>query len=252
MTIRKPAVAGSFYPEEGLKEIIKSFFDEAEAKEVKHGMIVPHAGYIYSGKTAAIGYKSMLEFLRKNKKINNIIILGPAHQVAFEGIFQDKNNEWETPLGKIKLKKIAEVKDEEVPHEKEHSLEVQVPFIQFVAEELGRELTINPIIVGDLSEFEAKQYAELLSKETDCFFIISTDLSHYLNLSYAKDIDKETINAIINHEPQHLDACGKNPLKIIIEMAKIKKWEFKLLDYSTSAEESGDESAVVGYAAISF
>ena len=81
--MRKPAVAGSFYPSEGLNEMISQFFGKAETKEVKNGMIVPHAGYIYSGKTASVGYKSMLEFLKKNKEIDNIIILKPGRFFLF-------------------------------------------------------------------------------------------------------------------------------------------------------------------------
>ena len=250
--MRKPVVSGTFYPEEGLKEMIKSFFDKAEAKEVKNGMIVPHAGYQFSGKTAAVGYKSMLEFLKQNDKINNIIILGPSHQFHFQGILQDENEKWQTPIGEIKLKNIPEIKEDSESHLKEHSLEVQVPFIQFVAEELQRELTITPIIVGESSAFETEQYADILSKQEDCFFVVSSDLSHYMNLRYAKKVDEETINNILNYKTENLEACGINPLKIIIELAKMKKWEFKLLDYSTSAEASGDESAVVGYACIGF
>jgi hypothetical protein len=249
---RKPAVAGSFYPEEGLKEMIGQFFDKVEAKKVENGMIVPHAGYIYSGKTAAVGYKSMLELMKKKTAIKNIIILGPSHLVAFQGILCDKNESWKTPLGNIRLRKFPEIKDNEEVHAREHSIEVQVPFIQFVAEKLGRELTITPLLVGDLTPIEVKRYAEALSKTENCFFVVSTDLSHYLNFNYAQKVDKETINKILDYNPEKLDACGRNPLRIIIEMAKIKKWEFKLLDYSTSADASGDKGAVVGYAAIGF
>ena len=110
--MRKPAVAGSFYPSEGLNEMISQFFGKAETKEVKNGMIVPHAGYIYSGKTASVGYKSMLEFLKKNKEIDNIIILGPSHRVSFSGILLDENDEWETPpcrsYGKCEGREVSE------------------------------------------------------------------------------------------------------------------------------------------------
>jgi AmmeMemoRadiSam system protein B len=250
--MRKPAVAGSFYPTEGLSEIISQFFDEVKAGKVENGMIVPHAGYIYSGKTASVGYKSMLELLKKKKDIKNIIILGPSHRVGFDGILCDKNESWKTPLGEIKLMKFPEIKDNEEAHAKEHSIEVQVPFIQFVADELGRKLTITPLLVGELTNIEAKRYAEAFSKIENCFFVVSSDLSHYLNFAYAQKVDKETINKIINYDSEKLEACGRNPLRIIIEMAKLKKWEFKLLDYSTSADASGDKGAVVGYAAIGF
>lgn len=250
--MRKPAVAGSFYPTEGLKEMISQFFEKVKCGNVENGMIVPHAGYIYSGKTAAVGYKSMLELLRENKKVRNIIILGPSHQFGFNGILCDKNDSWKTPLGEIKLKKFPEIKDNEEAHSREHSIEVQVPFIQYVAEELGREITITPLLVGELTNMEVKRYAEAFSKIENCFFVVSSDLSHYLNFAYAQKLDKETINKIINYNSEKLEACGRNPLRIIIEMAKIKKWEFKLLDYSTSADASGDKGAVVGYAAIGF
>jgi len=252
--IRKAAVAGMFYPaqKEKLISLISGFFEKAKPSAAEHGIIVPHAGYVYSGKTAGYGFRSMFELLKEKDKIDNIIILGPSHYVYFEGILCDENNDWETPLGKIKLKKISEIKENKIAHAKEHSIEVQVPFIQFIAEKLKRELTITPLIVGELTQFEVRQYAEILLKQKNCFFVISSDLSHYLNLAYAQKIDKETIDNIINMKTEKLEACGKIPIMIAIEMAKLKGWRFKLLDYSTSAESSGDKNAVVGYAAIGF
>ena len=194
----------------------------------------------------------MMEFLKKNRDVKNIVILGPSHRVYFEGMLGDENNEWETPLGKIKVRRINEIKDDKIAHSKEHSLEVQVPFIQYVSEKLGRELTITPLIVGGLTAFEAKMYADILLKQQNCFFVISSDLSHYLNLAYAKKTDEETIKSILSLKYENLDACGKFPIMIAIEMAKAKGWKLKLLDYSTSADVSGDKNAVVGYAAIGF
>ncbi len=252
--IREAAVADAFYPgtREELHSLLDDLFASAKKGKVKNGMVVPHAGYVYSGKTAAVGYKAMLELLKEKPEISNVIILGPSHQVYFEGLLIDANEEWETPLGRVKLRKIPEIKEDSQAHAREHSLEVQVPFIQVVSEKLGRELTITPIAVGDINDMEAKNYAEVLLKQQNCFFIISSDLSHFLSLDYAEKTDKETISNILDFKTQNLEACGKMPLMIAIEMAKIKKWKFRLLDYSTSADATGDESAVVGYACIGF
>ena len=251
---RKPAVAGMFYPadKKELNKMLSEFLKESRTEEkALNGIIVPHAGYIYSGKTAAFAYNAFMNFLKENQ-IRNLVILGPAHRVYINDIYQDSNKTWETPLGKIELKKIEEIKSSEKFHLGEHSMEVQIPFVQKILEETKKKIEITPIIVGEITEEQAKKYAEILLKLGNAFFIISSDLSHFVPKTEAEKIDYETIKRIISKNYENIDACGKYPLMIAIEMAKSKNWSFKLLKYSTSAEASNDESAVVGYASLAF
>ncbi|MBW3023278.1 AmmeMemoRadiSam system protein B [Candidatus Woesearchaeota archaeon] len=254
MTTRKAAVAGMFYPADRkeLDKTIIGLLKECQTPEkAENGIIVPHAGYVYSGKTAAYAYNSFLNVL-KEKQFSKIIILGPAHQISFDRVFQDQNKSWETPLGKIELAKFKELKESGKSHLKEHSVEVQVPFVQKVLELAKKKIPIMPMVVGELDEEKAKKYAEFFSKQDNCFFIISTDLSHFMPKNEAEMVDRQTVQEIMNKNYGSIDACGRYPLMIAVEMAKIKNWQFRLLKYSTSAEASGDESSVVGYASFIF
>ena len=181
-----------------------------------------------------------------------MIILGPAHRAYINEIYQDENKTWETPLGRIELKKIEQVKSSSKSHTGEHSIEVQIPFVQKVLEEAKKKIAITPIIVGEITEEQAREYADILSRLENSFFIVSTDLSHFMPKAEAEKADYETIKKITSKNHEDIDACGKYPLMIAIEMAKIKNWQFKLLKYSTSAEAGGDESSVVGYASLIF
>ncbi|MEM4337029.1 MAG: AmmeMemoRadiSam system protein B, partial [Candidatus Woesearchaeota archaeon] len=159
---------------------------------------------------------------------------------------------WETPLGKINLKKIEVIKSNKRPHINEHSIEVQLPFVQFISQITKQEFGITPICVGEITKPQAVEYAKILSNIDNSFFIVSTDLSHFLPYEEATAKDKETIKKIINKDYEGIDACGIYPLMIIIEIAKLKNWSFKLLNYSTSAETNNDKTAVVGYASFLF
>ena len=252
--VRKPAVAGMFYPAEKkeLNKMLSEFLKMSRTDEKAiNGIIVPHAGYIYSGKTAAFAYNAFLNFLKENQ-VRNLVILGPAHRIYIRDIYQDANEKWETPLGKIELKKIEGIKSSSKAHAGEHSIEVQLPFVQKILEETKNKIEITPIIVGEITGEQTKNYAEILLKLPNSFFIISSDLSHFMTKSEAEKTDKETIKSIMLKNYESLDACGKYPLMIAVEMAKIKNWNFKLLKYSTSADESGDENSVVGYASLIF
>ena len=251
---RKPAVAGMFYPAEKkeLNKVISEFLKESKTGEkAENGIVVPHAGCIYSGKTAAFAYNAFLNFLKENQ-VRNLVILGPAHRAYINEIYQDSSKSWETPLGKIGLKKVAEIRESAKAHLGEHSIEVQIPFVQELVQETKKKIEITPIIVGEITEEQAKKYAEILSKLENAFFIISSDLSHFLPKEEAEKRDYETIRKIINLDYADIDACGKYPLMIAIEMAKLKNWQFKLLKYSTSADAGGDEAGVVGYASLIF
>ena len=247
-SIRKPAVSGMFYPseEKKLKEIVENLMNLAEGDTITnlHGIIVPHAGYIYSGRTACYAYKKL------SKKFKKIIILGPNHAAYTDKAVIDDNDYWETPLGNVKIKRINDFEINGFPHHKEHSIEVNVPFFQYL---FGNDILLTPIVVGDIEENEIKVYAEKIISELDdeTLLVISTDLSHFHNLDAAKEIDSKTIENI-EELGDEINACGENPLKILKEICKIKDWKINFIHYSTSADATEDESRVVGYASFWF
>ncbi len=207
-----------------------------------HGIIVPHAGYEYSGKVAGKAYS-----LLKNKKIDKIAILAPSHYAAFSGTVS--GNELSTPLGSIKILENDFPKSDSILR-REHSLDVQLPFIQKVLP----EARILPLVVGELSSEQAQELAAKLSAQ-ELFFIISSDLSHFNKYEKAKELDMETIELIEDLDLENfnnIDACGKFPLLVLFYLCKLKGWKPKLLEYKNSGDVTGDKSSVVGYASFVF
>jgi AmmeMemoRadiSam system protein B len=244
--IRKARYAGSFYPKENkeLSKMIERFLKNAKQKKIKgklKGLLVPHAGYIYSGQVAAFAYK----LLRKNE--NKVILFGPSHQIYLEGAFGFLGK-WQTPIGEIN---VSSAQLPIVENDNEHSLEVQVPFLQYGC----KDFTLMPIIYGEISP---EELADIINSEMDdtSILIASSDLSHYLSYELAKKIDTETINAILDLDLQRFlqigDACGKTGIAALIILAKKHKWKPILLDYKNSGDTAGDKKGVVGYAAIAF
>jgi AmmeMemoRadiSam system protein B len=257
--LRKPAVAGSFYPgsEDTLRHTIKDFLEKVSLPknipftDIK-AAIVPHAGYFYSGLTATFAYKT----LSKKKNLSHFILLGPSHFSLFTGACQDPADFWETPLGKVKVKHLPEeppIITNSEPHLKEHCLEVQLPFLQLIF----KTFSITPIVISENCDYLklAKVIKPLLNKNS--FLIISSDLSHYYPQNMAKQIDKATLRKIKKLDAKLLksrkyEACGKPAILTTIELAKLLEWKPKLLHYETSQAASGDQSRVVGYASIIF
>lgn len=254
--VRLPTVAGTFYTDDR-KELIKQleeFFGHTRRiirnKKIK-ALIVPHAGYIYSGLTASWGYKQLFQ----NSNNNHFVLIGPSHHYHFEGIVASQSKTWQTPLGLIqhispKTNKGISVGN--LQHAIEHSLEVQLPFLQYLYE----DFSITSFLTGYSVNFEdAALY--LINNFSNSIHIISTDLSHYLPDSIARGTDKKTIGAILKSDFNYFlendnIACGITGINIILTVAQKKGWKSKLVYYDTSATESKDTSAVVGYAAICF
>jgi AmmeMemoRadiSam system protein B len=250
--IRYPAVAGMFYPSSSkeLEKVIGEFLEKVEKRhlpgEVK-GLIVPHAGYVYSGPVAASGFK-LLEGGGKK-----IIILGPSHFMPLQGASFSDADYWQTPLGKVSVDK---PKEEEplvnVPqaHLQEHSLEVQLPFLQSVL----KDFSIMPIVTGEVAPSELyKALERYIDSET--IVIASSDLSHYNSYERAKEIDSESNEAISSMETirmQGIDACGKTPILTLAHIASSFGWKPMLLDYRNSGDTAGDKEHVVGYSAYAF
>lgn len=246
--LREPFHAGSFYPEnkKDLNKMIEGFLKN-DFKKIKgnlKALIVPHAGYVYSGIVAASAYSAL-----KESKKKNIILFGPSHYTYLEGAYAFCGK-WKTPLGEVK------VNSADLPlikNDSEHSLEVQVPFLQTVVKE--SKLIFTPIIYGDVS-FE--ELADIINteKKEDSVLIASSDLSHYLSYSEAKKTDSNTINSILAIDLEKFskegDACGKNGIGALIILAKKNKWKTILLDYKNSGDTKGNKDQVVGYSSIAF
>lgn len=256
--IRPPAVAGQFYPAEAqalqqtLQDLLQQAKHDGPAPPAK-AIIVPHAGYIYSGPIAARAY-AQLKPLRNI--VRRIVLLGPAHRISFTGLACSSANSFQTPLGDIPLDRAAidklavlpQVHMRDEAHRLEHSLEVQLPFLQ----EVLHEFSLIPLVVGDASAEEVAEVLELLWGGPETLIIISTDLSHYHDYSTAQLIDQKTANNIeqLNYQRLSTDsACGRNPLRGLLLIAQQRQLKIETLDLRNSGDTAGSQDAVVGYGA---
>jgi len=237
----------NWYPEDKkeLNNLLEKFLSQKGRTKIKeiHGLIVPHAGYEFSGEIAGKAYSLLKQ--NKNKKA---IILSPSHYISLNGATSHNESEWITSLGKIKVNQQGFLKQN---ISQEHAIDNQIPFLQ----KLGFN-EILPLIVGEISQEQAKQIAEKLIK-LGGILIISTDLSHFLSYEEAKNKDKETIKAIEELNTEKLQnnensACGIYPLMIALELCKIKKYKPELIEYKNSGDITGDKDSVVGYSSFSF
>lgn len=236
--------ANSFwYP--GNKNELNNLLDflllQKSGKKIKeiHGVIVPHAGFAYSGEVAGAAYG-----LLKNKKIKKAIVFGPSHYAAFRGLASLSS--MKTPLGDMKIKENFYQK---LP--KEHSVKNQIPFLQ----KLNKDMEIMPLVVGDISVKEAEEIAKQFANEKDALFVFSTDLSHFFPYEEAVKKDRKTISIITDlnlKQASRMDACGHFPLLIAMQLCKLKKWKPELIEYKNSGDVTGDKESVVGYASFVF
>ena len=255
---RTPAVAGMFYPAEpgNLRAMVGEFLKSAKVEHLPglKALIVPHAGYIYSGPIAGSAYAQIAKNVPEaNRK--TIVLIGPAHfgfTVASVGDYDCLIS----PLGELKvnskivgeLEKKGLVFDEEV-HRPEHSLEVQLPFIQTVFP--GSDIV--PILCGSVTPDALAEILGPYFARPDCFFIVSSDLSHYTPYAEAVETDKRSLLAIKNLDFQGegaVDACGKVGILTLMRLAKKNGYKMKVLDYRNSGDTAGDKSSVVGYGAV--
>ena len=265
--IRPPAVASMFYPGGAaeLRKAVQNYLSNAGTEEdvpkLKKGetaelrtLIVPHAGYIYSGKIAASAYR-LLE--QNQNQFKRVLLLGPAHRVWLEGAAFPEADAFQTPLGEITLDKeliekmLAEfswisVSDE--AHAEEHCLEVQLPFLQ---ETLG-EFKLLPLVVGDAKTELLAALIQQFSEDHETLIVISTDLSHFHDYQTAREIDARTANAIEHLEQNRIsteDACGAYPLRGALLAASQNQWNVHRLGLCNSGDTAGDRGRVVGYGA---
>jgi len=246
--IRRAVVAGSFYPsnKDQLERMIDEFLAKAKVEDIEaKGFVMPHAGYIYSGQVAAYGYKIISKL-----KPKRVIILGPSHFIPFVGSSISTVDFWETPLGKVKVEKVkTEFLDFPEAHKYEHSIEVQLPFLQRVL----KGFQIIPISIGDDDYKDiAKQLERLLE---DAIIIASSDLSHYHDYDTAVKIDSlanEAIPKLDLKKAEKIEACGKTGILSLMYLAKKQGWFGKKLFYANSGDTAGDKSQVVGYGCYAF
>lgn len=256
--IRKPVASGTFYPGDKvkLKETINKYLSEVkidknENRKLK-ALIVPHAGYIYSGTVAASGFA-----LLKDVSYKKTILIGPSHYAHLNKASIPKFDYYETPLGLIKLSNLAkELLNEKSfnynveAHDREHCLEVEIPFLQTVM----NKTEIIPIIIGPSGIDEITE--SIIKKlDRDTLIIVSSDLSHYHSYDDAVKLDKQCINCIIKNDLKDInnqEACGLYPIIVLMNIAKHFNWEAKLLDLRNSGDTAGSKDNVVGYASIAF
>ena len=263
--VRPAAFAGIFYPghEKELRNTVRGYLQSAgeEEGELKIALdeisairmlIVPHAGYIYSGKTAAFAYQLLQQF--KNR-IRRVLLLGPAHRVWLTGAALPEADSFETPLGQITLdreliEKLLEdyswITFNDKAHAEEHCLEVQLPFLQ----ETLNDFKIVPLVVGDADSELLSQMILKYCEDDQTLIVISTDLSHYHDYKTSCELDLHTAKAIESLSPELLspeDACGAYRLRGALLAAVKSAWQVHRLDLCNSGDTAGDRARVVGY-----
>ena len=257
--VRPPAVAGMFYPQNAveLRAKISAYLDAATASgPAPKAIIAPHAGYIYSGPIAANAYAMLAP---ERERIGKVVLLGPAHRVAFRGLAAPASSRFETPLGEIAIDRasiervahLPQVKVLDEPHTFEHSLEVQLPFLQTV---LAR-FELTPFVVGDASAEDVAEVLEILWGGPETLIVVSSDLSHYHDYDTAVTLDRETSRAIAALRPAELDydrACGRTPIAGLLQVAKKLGLHAEILDVRNSGDTAGPRDRVVGYGAYAF
>lgn len=258
MHIRPPAVAGFFYPAEPamLTHEVERYLDEAKPFTYRpKAVIAPHAGYIYSAPIAASAYR-LLQPLRG--QISRVVLLGPVHRVWVKGLALPGAEAFETPLGTIPLDgeamaSLADLPQVEVlaaAHAQEHSLEVQLPFLQRV---LGA-FKLVPLAVGGATPEEVAQVLERLWGGDETLIVVSSDLSHYLPYQVSQDVDQATAQAILDMRTDLAgeQACGAHPINGLMLAARHHGLKPHLLDLRNSGDTAGDRAQVVGYGAFAF
>ncbi|MBI1775179.1 MAG: AmmeMemoRadiSam system protein B [Proteobacteria bacterium] len=257
--VRPPAVAGTFYAA-GSQELAKAvcgYLAQAgqprTASAAPKAIIAPHAGYVYSGQVAARAY-ARLAPLRKT--ITRVVILGPAHYVPLRGLAVSNAEAFATPLGIVPVDREAvagilafdQVRRLEAAHEREHSIEVHLPFLQWVLEAFH----IVPLLVGEAREDDVAEVLEALWGGQETLIVVSSDLSHYHDSATARRLDAATSAAIEAGRGDAIgldQACGAVPIRSLIKLAKRHRLRARTIDFRNSGDTAGPRDRVVGYGA---
>ncbi|MBI5136640.1 MAG: AmmeMemoRadiSam system protein B [Nitrospirae bacterium] len=260
LQVRAPAVAGLFYPADAaaLRHDILTLLNDNPAPEALHGsvpkaLVVPHAGYVYSGPVAACAYNLISAAMGYRR----VVLAGPAHRVPVRGIVVAAVDRFRTPLGDIpvdaeavkRVLELPQVRADNRPHAPEHSLEVHLPFLQM---RLGN-FSLLPLVVGEATPDEVAEVFETVWNGEETLMVISSDLSHYLPYDLARALDDATRHAILGLDHgaiSHNHACGATPLWGLLASARRHGLTAHLADLRNSGDTAGDRSRVVGYGAF--
>jgi AmmeMemoRadiSam system protein B len=254
--VRHPAVAGMFYPASRgeLHSMLSGYLLDAAADDnVPKAIIVPHAGYIYSGPVAASAYARLVP---ARERIKRVVLLGPSHRVPFTGLAYTSARFFETPLGMIPVDTTALAAIADLPqvqlldaaHAREHSLEVHLPFLQEVLD----DFSLVPLVVGDATPEEVAEVLERLWGGDETLIVVSSDLSHYHDYDTAVALDTATSRAIENKRIQDIGydhACGRIPVSGLLTVAGRQHMKVTTVDQRNSGDTAGPRDQVVGYGA---
>jgi hypothetical protein len=257
--IRQPAVAGLFYPADAAE--LRRTVDALLASSAPRGpapkaLILPHAGYVYSGPVAASGYAELAPL---RAVVHRVILLGPTHRVPFEGVAISSADVYLTPLGPVPvdigaldaLVGLAQVRLLDAAHLREHSLEVHLPFLQSVLE----DFKVVPLVVGEASPDAVAEVLERLWGGRETLIVVSSDLSHYHDYATAQRLDAETTRRIETLSRAEIDgehACGCRPVNGLLLAARSHGLVPRVLDLRNSGDTAGPRDRVVGYGAYAF
>jgi AmmeMemoRadiSam system protein B len=262
MRVRAPAVAGLFYPADPgeLRALVARCLAEAgpapREEPLPKALIAPHAGYVYSGVVAAAAYQRAA---RLAGRVSRVVLLGPAHRAFLRGLAAPRADAFSTPLGVVRIDRpmidalidLPQVSVSDAPHAGEHSLEVQLPFLQVV---LG-DFRLVPLVAGEASDEEVEEVIERLWGGPETLVVVSSDLSHYHDYATARKIDAESRRAVEALEPGGLgreSACGALPVRGLLRSARRLGLVARTLDLRSSGDTAGGRDRVVGYGAWSF
>ena len=257
---RLPAVSGQFYPDDKneLSKMLDGFFTSSTDKNINNikAIIVPHAGYVYSGFIAANGFKQIENY----ENINKVIVIGPSHHEYLNNFGLSHADAWQTSLGNVeldkdfinKIEKFDEFSFNDNALQEEHSIEVEIPFLQHI---LKNNWKLIPILAGQVSDENIKTAAKNLSELIDdkTLIVISSDLSHYYKKEIAQSMDQKCIDSLKTLKfDNECEACGEIGIKLLFELAKLNNWKGELIKYGDSGDTTHDNSSVVGYMSAIF
>lgn len=256
MNIRRPAVAGLFYPAEPetLRERIATLLNQAVPRGAEaKALVVPHAGIQFSGPVAARAYAGLE---RSRGAIRRVVLLGPSHHVHFDGIAASSAEAWETPLGRVPISheavetalSLPAVSTLDAAHQREHSLEVQLPFLQLTL----TDFELAPFVIGDASAEQVSLVLETLWGGPETLIVISSDLSHFHNAAAARRLDAETARLIDSRQLDQLDArraCGFRGIQGLLSAMSRRNLHIECVDLRNSGDIAGGTERVVGYGA---
>ena len=259
--VRPPAIAGRFYPSDPdeLARLVDRCLKEARRPDhpgVPKAIIAPHAGFVFSGPIAGSAFSTWAD---ARDRIRRVVVIGPSHHVAFEGVATSRYDVFRTPLGGVPVD--TELRDRclefdfvqsfEEAHDPEHSLETHLPFLQRVLD----DFVILPLVAGRVDRKRLATLLDAVWGDDETVVSVSSDLSHFHDYDTARRRDEATSDAIVHFRPEQIgprDACGAVPVNALLHTAGARGMDAEVFDLRNSGDTHGDRSRVVGYGAYAF